>query len=153
RDAIRDLRPQQAAESDLAQLLTAAGKELVALPDANRDSPAFRVIVEGQPRTLRPKLQDELYRIGHEVIRNSFRHAEARMIEAEICYDSNQLRLRLRDDGKGMDPKVIEERRRTGHWGIPGVRERAQRIGSRFDVWTEAGAGTEIQLTVPAAIA
>ena len=62
-------------------------------------------------------------------------------------------RLRVRDDGKGMDPKVLEAGGRAGHWGLPGVRERAQTLGARLDFWSEAGAGTEVQLTVPAAIA
>jgi nitrate/nitrite-specific signal transduction histidine kinase len=61
--------------------------------------------------------------------------------------------LRVRDDGEGIDPKVRQEGRRTGHWGLPGVRERARRIGAQLDFWSEAGAGTEVQLTVPAAVA
>jgi nitrate/nitrite-specific signal transduction histidine kinase len=61
--------------------------------------------------------------------------------------------LRIRDDGQGIDPKVQQEGRRAGHWGLPGVRERAQRIGAQLDFWSEAGAGTEVQLTVPAAVA
>lgn len=87
------------------------------------------------------------------MIRNAFRHANARSIEVEIRYDKTQLRLRLRDDGKGIDPKVLEESRRPGHWGLPGVRERAQRIGARLDFWSQSGAGTEVELTVPAVIA
>jgi signal transduction histidine kinase/ligand-binding sensor domain-containing protein len=153
RDAIRDLRPQPVAESDLAQLLTASGRELAVLHDGRGDSPLFRVIVEGESKALSPNLQDEVYRIVREVIRNAFRHSGARQIEVEIRYATNELRLRVRDDGKGMNPRAVEERRRTGHWGLPGIRERVQRIGSRLDLWTEAGAGTEIQLTVPGAIA
>ena len=47
-----------------------------------------------------------------------------------------------------MDPQVLEEGRRPGHWGLPGVRERAQQIGAKLDIWSEAGAGTEVQLSV-----
>jgi nitrate/nitrite-specific signal transduction histidine kinase len=61
--------------------------------------------------------------------------------------------LRVRDDGRGIDPKVLEAGGRAGHWGLPGVRERAQRLGVRLDFWSEAGAGTEVQLTVTAAVA
>ena len=42
---------------------------------------------------------------------------------------------------------------RQGHWGLPGVRERAKRIGARLKLWSEPGAGTEAELTVPARIA
>jgi signal transduction histidine kinase len=153
RDAIYDLRSQPVSEGDLAPLLEAAAEELVAGQDTNKDAPGFRVIVEGEAKKLYPELQEEAYRIARELLRNAFRHAGADLIEAEIRYDKNQLRLRIRDDGKGIDPKVLEECRRPGHWGLPGVRERAQSIGSQLSFWSQAGAGTEIELTIPAAIA
>jgi len=153
RDAIHDLRSEPVAQSDLAHLLTAMGQELASSQDANRDSPNFSVTVEGERQTLSPSLQDEVYRIAREVLRNAFRHARARHIEAEIRYDDRRLRLRIRDDGRGIDPKVLEEGGRAGHWGLTGVRERAQRIGARLDFWSQAGAGTEVQLTVPASVA
>jgi signal transduction histidine kinase/ligand-binding sensor domain-containing protein len=153
RDAIHDLRSQAVAEKDLAQLLEEAGEQLGVLHATDQKLPGFRVIVEGEPKKLSPMLQDEVYRIAREVIRNAFSHAAAGQIEAEIRYDKNQLRLRLRDDGRGIDPMVLNQSRRPGHWGLPGVRERAQRIGSRLEFWSQAGAGTEIELTVPAAIA
>jgi ligand-binding sensor domain-containing protein/signal transduction histidine kinase len=153
RDAIKDLRSEPAALGDLADLLTAIGNELAGSQGTNRDSAIFRMTVEGKPRTLSSILQDEVYRIVREVLRNAFQHAHARQIEAEIRYDHHQLRLRIRDDGKGISEKMLGEGGRTGHWGLPGVRERAQRIGAQLDLWSEAGAGTEVQLTVPAAIA
>ena len=85
-----------------------------------------------------------------EALRNAFHHAHASQIEAEIIYDNRDLRLRIRDDGKGIDRNILQEGARAGHWGLPGIRERAKRIGGQFDIWSEAGAGTEIQLTVPA---
>lgn len=153
RDAIQDIRSEPTAQSDLAQLLTAAGQELASSQEDNREAPVFRVIVEGERQTLSPVLQDEVYRIAREVLRNAFQHARAHLIEAEIRYDDHLLCLRIRDDGQGIDPKVQKEGRRAGHWGLPGVRERAQRIGAQLDFWSEAGAGTEVQLTVPAAVA
>ena len=153
RDAIQDLRSGPAVQGDLAQLLTAIGQELARSPEVNRDSAAFRVTEEGERQDLSPILQDEVYRIGREVLRNAFRHARAREIEAEIRYDYRVLRVRIRDDGKGIDPRVLEEGGRAGHWGLPGIRERAKRIGARLDFWSEAGAGTEVELTVPASVA
>ena len=100
-----------------------------------------------------PIIQDEVYRIAREVLRNAFRHAHARRIEAEILFDEHQFRLRVRDDGKGMDPQVLEKGGRAGHWGLPGVRERAHQMGAKLDLWSEAGTGTEVQLTVAAATA
>jgi signal transduction histidine kinase len=153
RDAIQDLRSEQVAQSDLAELLTAMGQELAAFEDANRDGPVFRVIVEGERRRLSPILQAEVYWIARELLRNAFQHASAHQVEAEIRYEDHLFRLRVRDDGKGMDPKVLEAGGRAGHWGLPGIRERAQKFGAGLDFWSDAGAGTEVQLTVPAAIA
>ena len=152
-DAIENLRGAATAEDDLPQLIKVTGANLAASHSGDQDSPAFGLTVEGQQRALTPVIRDEIYRIAREVLRNAFRHAQARRIEAEILYDDDQFRLRVRDDGKGMDPQVLEKGSRPGHWGLQGVRERAQQIGAKLDVWSEAGAGTEVQLAVPASVA
>ncbi len=154
RDAILDLRSGSAAHSSLAHLLAAAGQELSGVTASNGGIiPAFCVTVEGSPRDIKTVLQDELYRIGREILRNAFRHACAKKIEVEIRYDARELRIRFRDDGMGIDPKVLNEGARAGHWGLPGVRERAKLAGAQLDFWSEAGAGTEVQVTVPASVA
>jgi signal transduction histidine kinase/ligand-binding sensor domain-containing protein len=153
RDAIQDLRAEPVAEGDLEHLLTATGQELAGSQDANPHSAILRVTVEGTEQMLAPILQDEIYRIAREVLRNAFQHASARHIEAEIRYDNRQFRLRVRDDGKGIDLKILNQGRRAGHWGLPGIRERAKQIGAQLEFWSEAGAGTEVELTVPASVA
>jgi signal transduction histidine kinase/ligand-binding sensor domain-containing protein len=153
RDAILDLRSGSGAPSDLAHLLAAAGQELSGTVASNGDSPAFRVTVEGSPRDLETVLQDALYRIGREILRNAVRHARAKKVEVEIRYDVQEFRIRFRDDGIGIAPKVLDEGARPGHWGLPGVRERAKVAGARLDFWSELGAGTEVQVVVPASVA
>jgi len=69
----------------------------------------------------------------------------------EIRYDDRQLRLRVRDDGKGIDPKALEVRKRSGHWGLHGMHERARLVGGILNVWSEVKSGTEVELIVPAA--
>ena len=152
RRTIQDLRAAVAPQSDLEYLLTAAAQELAQAPDSNGTQPVFGVTCRRSAtlNSCRPSFQDEVYRIGREVLRNAFRHAHARHIEAEIRYDKRHFRLRIRDDGKGIDKNILEEGAKAGHWGLPGIRERAKRIEGRFDIWSEAGAGTEIELTVPA---
>jgi signal transduction histidine kinase len=152
-DAIENLRSTSMTENGLAQLIKATGENLAAARSGDNDSPTFGLTVEGQPRALTPAIRDEIYYIVREVLRNAFRHAQAHRIEADILYGEDQLRLRVRDDGKGMDPQVLEKGRRPRHWGLPGVRERAQQMGAKLDVWSEAGAGTEIQLAVSASVA
>ena len=151
RDAIRDIRSDIVAQNALPELLTRAGSEL-AQSQADQDVPTFGLTVEGERRTLTPIIREETYRIALELLRNAFRHAKAHRVETEIRYDDDTLRLRIRDDGKGMDLKILQGDG-SGHWGLRGVRERAQRIGAKLDVWSEAGAGAEFQLTVPAGIA
>jgi ligand-binding sensor domain-containing protein/signal transduction histidine kinase len=152
RAAIHDLRPEPAAQRDLPELLKAAGHELAGVKEPDGHSPNFIVIVEGKQQTLPTMLQDEVYRISREVIRNAFAHAAASQIEVEIRYDDDQLRVRIRDDGKGVDPKILEDGGRPGHWGISGMRERAQRIGAQLAFWSEVDAGTEVQLIIPGSI-
>ena len=153
RDAILDLRSDSAVRSDLAHLLAATGQELSGVAASIGVSPAFSLTVEGPPRDLNPVLQDELYRIGREILRNAFRHARAKKLEVEIRYEVQELRIRFRDDGIGIDPKVLNEGARAGLWGLPGVRERAKLAGARLDFWSEVGAGTEVQVVVPASVA
>jgi signal transduction histidine kinase/streptogramin lyase len=153
RDAIKDLRSAVSAQSDLAESVAAIGQELARSQQFDHGSPVFSITVEGQPRPLTPLIQEEVGRIAHEILTNSFRHAEASRIEAEVRYGRHSLRLRFRDDGKGIDPEILKVGGRPGHWGLPGIRERAQRIGAQLDFWSEAGAGTEVQFTVLAAVA
>lgn len=147
REAIQNMRSSTVAKNDLARALRVAGDQM-----ASESSAAYTVMVQGTSSNVHPILRDEVYRIALEAIRNAFRHAEAQAIEVEIVY-ADTLRVRIRDDGKGIDPAIIEDGRRTGHFGLPGMRERAARIGGKLDVWTAPSAGTEIQLTVPGAIA
>jgi signal transduction histidine kinase/ligand-binding sensor domain-containing protein len=150
RGAIQDLRVHPSGGADLPQLLTAAAQEL-AHSEAPANPPDFRVTVEGEPQILRPLLQDEVYRIARELLRNAFWHAQAGRIEVEIRYESRHLRLHVRDDGKGIDPEILKAGGRAGHFGLPGMRERANRFGGKLEFWSEAGAGAEAVLTVPAA--
>jgi signal transduction histidine kinase/ligand-binding sensor domain-containing protein len=153
RGAIQDLRLHAAGGGDLVQLITTAGQELARSEEASGNPPVLGVTVEGARRDVAPLIQDEVYRIARELLRNAFHHAEAGRIEVEIRYDSRQLRLHVRDDGKGIDSEVLRAGGRSGHYGLPGMRERANRFGGKLDFWSEAGAGTEAVLTVPAAVA
>jgi len=153
RDAIQGLRGEPSLECNLEYLLTAAAKELARSSDTGGERPHFRIIVEGARQPLSPLLQDDVYRIAREILRNAFQHAHASRIEAEIAYDSQFFRLRIRDNGKGIDRKILEQGARQGHWGLPGIRERAKRLGAELKLWSEFGAGTEAELAVPARIA
>src|SRR5262249_15071194 len=151
RDAVQALRASTVVTNDLADAMHAIGAELAA--QTAPPVPEYRVLVEGTSRDLAPLVRNEAYRIACEAVRNAFRHAKATRIEVEIRYDGGQLRLRVRDDGKGVDAGVADGADRPGHFGLPGMRERAGLIGATLTVWSERDAGTEVELTVPASIA
>jgi len=152
REAIQNLRSSATVTNELAQAMSALGEELAGANDEKRRSATFHVSIEGQPRELHPILRDDVYRIAREALRNAFRHAQASKIEAEITYGERLLRVRIRDDGKGIDPKLLDAGR-DGHWGLPGMRERAQQMGAQLDMWSEVGAGTEVELRIPGPVA
>lgn len=147
RNAVHDLRSSATAANDLAQAVSALGNEL-----ATEDSPTFHLLVEGTARELHPIIRDELYSITREALRNAYQHAAASRIETEIAYGKGALRLRIRDDGRGI-PREILEAGRSGHYGLSGIRERAHEIGAKLEIWSGAGAGTEIELSLAGSIA
>jgi signal transduction histidine kinase len=112
----------------------------------------FRIMVEGDPQSLHPVIRDEVYSIGREALVNAFRHAGAAKITVELHYSASQLRVLVSDDGCGMDRQVLEAGR-AGHWGLSGMRERAQRIGATLKFVSRNPTGTEVELSVPGNIA
>jgi signal transduction histidine kinase/ligand-binding sensor domain-containing protein len=151
RDQVQGLRDSTVQSNDLALAISTLGQELGS--DSANHRPAFRVAVEGEARNLHPILRDEIYKIAAEALRNAFRHSQARQIEVEIRYDNEQFRLRVRDDGKGVDPAILSSQGSKGHFGLPGMRERASLIGGKLVVWSEVDGGTEVELRIPASAA
>jgi signal transduction histidine kinase len=152
RDAVLGLRSSTVGANDLALAIGALAEELAA-DQTGQNGPEFHVQVEGTPRDLAPLVRDEVHRIASEALRNAFRHAQAGRIEVEIRYDQRQLRLLVRDNGKGIDPKVISAGGRAGHYGLPGMHERAKLAGGKLALWSELDSGTEAELTIPASVA
>jgi len=146
RDAVHELRSSTVVTNDLARAIAAISEQL----RGEKTETELSMKVEGKSRDLHPILRDEVYRIAGEAIRNAFKHAQARHIEVEIHYDIREFRLRVRDDGKGIDPKYLVEGA-PGHFGLPGMRERAGLIDGKLEVWSELGDGTEVELSIPAA--
>jgi signal transduction histidine kinase/streptogramin lyase len=148
RELMLDLRAGSSNATELGDALVLAGNDL------KRGYPAdFRVTINGQPVPLHPVVFHEVHRLAREALSNAFRHSHGKSIEAELHYERNQLRLRIRDDGEGIAADVLSRGFRAGHWGLPGMRERAAKLGGQVDIWSRPGAGTEIELRVPAAAA
>ena len=151
REAVQDLRASGIEAGDLEAALTALREEFAQADSPNR--PTFRVVVEGKPRALSPLVRDDMYQVAREAFRNAYRHAQASHIEAEIDYGEAVFTLRVRDDGAGIEPEVLDRGRRSGHFGLQGMRERSVRAGGTLNVWSERNAGTEVEVTIPARVA
>jgi signal transduction histidine kinase len=151
RDAVQGLRDSTTQTNDLALAISTLAEELAS--DPGNHQPQFRVAVEGESRNLHPIIRGETYKIAAEALRNAFQHGQARQVEVEIRYDNEQFRLRVRDNGKGIDPEVLSRQGKEGHFGLPGMRERAKIMGAKLTVWSEVDAGTEVELRLPASIA
>jgi ligand-binding sensor domain-containing protein/signal transduction histidine kinase len=149
RDAVQGLRVSTMDDNDLAAAIKMLGEELAGQESALKPL-TLRVDVSGSSQPLRPIVRDEVYRIAAEALRNAFRHAHATQIEVHLCYDERQLRLRVRDDGKGIDPQFLREDSQLGHYGIHGMRERAKLMDGTLAIWTAPLSGVEVELIIPA---
>ena len=152
RKAVQGLRSFAVETHEFSEAIQTLTEELASDP-SHSGGAEVRLTVEGTPRKKRPLIRDEIYRIASEALRNAFRHAEASRIEVQLSYGEKSFELRVRDDGKGIDPKFLADEGPAGHFGLRGMRERAQQIGGQLTVWSGPGSGTEVVLSVPGAIA
>jgi FixJ family two-component response regulator len=147
RSTIRGLRSSDSAARDLVIALSGIEQELSCRPHID-----FRVNVVGRQQPLNPSIQQEIYRIGREALLNAFCHSGAKRVELELEYSDKNLRMRVRDNGTGIDPQVLRNGR-EGHWGLAGMQERAARIGALLKISSRPSNGTEVLLTIPSGIA
>lgn len=145
RDRVSDLRTT-GIDSDIPRVLNGFAQELLTGKPIG-----FKTVTIGTPVVLDAAVADDIYRIGREALTNAATHAQAANIELEIGYEAERFRLRIRDDGKGIDQELQRSGGRPHHFGLQGMRERAQRIGGTLDIWSRDTAGTEVELSVPAA--
>jgi signal transduction histidine kinase len=145
RAALNSLRTATTQTNDLAEALRRVTEDGL-IPC----SMAVTFCVVGDAREMHPIVRDEIYRIGYEAIHNACTHSGASRLEVELRY-ARDLVLRVGDNGIGIDP-AIADRGKDGHFGLPGMRERAARIGGKLTLVSSSNSGTEIRLVVPGAI-
>jgi signal transduction histidine kinase/ligand-binding sensor domain-containing protein len=146
RAAVSGLRSAPDRE-DLAQTLYRVAED-----QPNDEDIAFRVTVRGTTRALKPEIVDEVGRIAREAVVNAYKHSRARAIDVELAYAPSRFTCIVRDDGQGIHEPVID-RGREGHWGLPGMRERAERVGGELHLRSSAAAGTEVELSLDGRLA
>jgi signal transduction histidine kinase len=145
---VQDLRTSARESNNLATAIMRLGRELVGTSTAS-PAPSVQVEVEGAGRDLHPIIRDEVFRVTAEALRNAYQHSHGTKVEVNLWYDAREFRLRIRDDGQGIDPKVLAVGGREGHFGLRGMRERAELVGGKLTVWSAPDSGTEIELIIP----
>ena len=106
----------------------------------------LRIFIDGKRQALRPAIQEQLFLIGREAAMNALRHSQATKIEVEVQYLRDLLRVFVRDNGRGIDPEAVQKES-DSHWGLRGMRDRAETIGARFEIRSRSAAGTEVELS------
>jgi signal transduction histidine kinase len=145
---VRDLRTATQAGVDLPAVISAAIARLRLDPTVEA-----KVLVEGEPRPLHPVALDEIAGVAGEALFNAFTHAQAEHVTVEVCYDRNHVVVRIRDDGVGIAPEILDRGGREGHFGLAGMRERAEKVRGQLSIRSTPGAGSEVSLSVPASMA
>jgi signal transduction histidine kinase len=147
RNRVRDLRSADNSGDPLGNLQELADA-------AGFDPPIpIRLVVEGTPKRIHPLVAAEIRRIAGEALFNIARHARAGSVDVSLTYGDRQLSVQVRDDGVGLPPSVLARGSKDGHFGLIGMRERAERIGGALSIDSCAGKGTDVILTLPAPLA
>jgi signal transduction histidine kinase len=108
----------------------------------------IRLFVQGKSRPLNPAMQEQLFLIGREAVTNALRHSKSTRIEVEVQYLADLIHVFVRDNGCGINAEAIRQDS-DSHWGLRGMRERAQKIDARLEIWSRPGAGTEVRIVAP----
>ncbi|SEG63373.1 Histidine kinase [Bryocella elongata] len=116
-------------------------------------STEFFVDVRGSERILSTVVNPELCTIGREALTNAFQHANAAHVWLELNATPEELRLKVRDDGNGIDAQILARGYRDEHWGLRNMKARSERLGGRFTLNSSLGAGTTVEVAVPAFVA
>ena len=98
----------------------------------------------GQPRPLSAEWEENLLHIGQEVLTNALRHAHATQFHAGLVFGPDELRLELRDNGRGFDPGIKHD-----GFGLTGIKERIESMGGRVTIQSAIDRGTAILIILP----
>ncbi len=131
-----ELRPATLTEVELGDLIRQLGEAMM-----GRARIPVQVEIEGQGR-LRPDVQIAFYRIAQETLNNIFKHAAAHAVRVRLINRGDQVELTIEDDGRGFDPSGVA----AGHLGLQIMRERAESVGASFDLRSEPGKGTRLDV-------
>jgi PAS domain S-box-containing protein len=139
RRSVRALRPQVLEDTNLCKALEDLIRKMT---EGTTIRGEFRV--QGEPRSLAADWEENLLRVGQEILTNALRHAQATEFKAELFFAPTEIRLELRDNGRGFDPTS-----KSDGLGLIGIRERMEALGGQFIVQSRNGSGTTVLILLP----
>lgn len=147
RDRVNILRSETSTSNDLASELAQFGREMSAGSETQ-----FQLTIEGSPTAIRPIVYEEIRIIAREAITNSFRHANAGLIECVVRFAPRHFSFICRDDGCGIPEGLLGAGTKDGHWGLVGMNERAEKLDAVLHISRGKVCGTEVELKLKASI-
>jgi signal transduction histidine kinase len=109
--------------------------------------------ISGEPTPLKDEVCQELAKLGREALSNAYRHSKAERIEVQIEFGGGLFKLSITDNGIGITRSTLEDGRIPNHWGLPGMRERANKLGAKFEIVSNNGSGTSVIVTLKSRLA
>jgi signal transduction histidine kinase len=143
RHSVWGLRSRAAEKLNLVNALNVSGRQI-----ANDAGIQIQIETSGETHPLPETVEENLLRIGQEAITNAIKHSEAHLVKIELQFNPQQVVLEIKDDGKGFIPETCpgpEE----GHFGLLGIRERAERMGGKAHISSTPGAGACVRVEIP----
>ncbi len=144
RRSIWELRSQEADSRDLAGRFSKLSRQVGEVSGTD-----VQLTIHGIYRQLDPQVEDEVFRIGQEALANAVRHSGAQRITIDLTFTSRKLKMTVADDGRGF----VSEKKSAGpdgHFGLQGMRERAEQIRGELTIQSSVGSGTTVYLEAPA---
>lgn len=143
RRSIGNLRSEPGPDEDLRSKLSKAVQQSV-----QNQGLDVTIEVTGAYRPLPARIETEVLRIGQEAVMNVVRHAHATRLDVSFAFDSTKAQMTISDDGQGFIPREYPAGA-NGHFGLRGMRERAEEINAKLSVMTTSGKGTQVILELP----
>jgi signal transduction histidine kinase len=140
---IADLRPSHLDDLGLPSALRWYASDV-----EGRTSLNVRVEIKGEERDISTSIKTAVFRIVQEALTNVIRHAGARQVLITLEYKSDELQVRVKDDGQGFDTQATRKGKRVS-WGLKNMEERTALLGGKFAVRSRPGEGTTIEVSVP----
>ncbi|MGC8781819.1 MAG: sensor histidine kinase [Anaerolineae bacterium] len=145
-EALRDVRSSVAALRDADERFSLQASLQTLAERMRAQGLAVNLTITGDERDYSRATLMALYRAAQEGLTNVQRHADASRVEIELSFGEREVRLRLRDNGRGFDPRTAEM---ASGFGLQGIRERLELVLGRLEIKSDPACGTELVMTAP----